>query len=79
VETRDEVSAVSRSVATRTGESEPGSGFPGLGASEGRQTPQEEVREQVASIGRRGGSADGEEETVLEGERKAMSGITPAE
>lgn len=77
MEARDEVPVVSRGAATRTGESAPGSGFPGLGASEGRQIPEEEVREEVVSIGRHGGDADGEEEAVLEGGRKAMSGVTP--
>jgi hypothetical protein len=79
VEARDEVPVVSRGVATRTGESVPGGGFPELGASEGRRTPQEEGRVEVVSIGRHGGGTDGDEEKVLEGERKAMSGITPAE
>jgi hypothetical protein len=77
VEARDEVPVVSRGVATRTGESAPGSGFPGLGASEGRQTPREEVRVEVVSIGRHGGGTDGDEETVLEGGRKVMSGTEP--
>jgi hypothetical protein len=79
VEARDEVSVVSRGVVTRTGESAPGSGFPVLGASEGRRTPQEEGRVEVVSIGRHGGGADEDEEAVLEGGRKARSGITPAE
>ena len=79
MEARDEVPVVSRCVATRTGESAPGSGFPVLRALEGRESPQEEVRVEVVSIGRHVGGADGEEETVLEGGRKAMSGIKPAE
>ena len=55
----------------------PGSGFPGLGAPEGRQTPREEGRDEgLAAVGQ-AGSADRNADEILEGEREFMSGIQP--
>lgn len=55
----------------------PGSGFPGLGAPEGRRTPREEGRDEgLAAVGQ-AGSADRNADEILEGEREFMSGIQP--
>ena len=55
----------------------PGSGFPGLGAPEGRRTPREEERDEgLAAVGQTG-SADRNADEILEGERKSRSGIQP--
>jgi hypothetical protein len=82
---RTEAGVEARDEARReqTGESRPGnaasgSGFPGLGAPEGRQTSREDGREQATVVVHRSGSADGEADEVLEGERKARSAIQVA-
>jgi len=74
VEARDEARR------ERTGESRgatvaPGSGFPGLGAPEGRRTSREDGHGQGTAVVRRTGHVDGEAAEVLEGECKARSGI----
>jgi hypothetical protein len=53
----------------------PGSGFPELGASEGRTTLREEGRDQGKAFAGRTGSANRNADEVLTGERKATSGI----
>jgi len=58
----------------RTGKREPGSGFSGLGASEGQRTSGEDVREERTAACRRPGRPDRRTEEVLEGERKTTSG-----
>jgi hypothetical protein len=59
----------------RGGNAAPGSGFPGLGAPKRRRTPWEEVRDGGMAIVGHTASADGCEAEVLEGARKARSGI----
>ena len=54
--------------------SRPGHGSPGLGASEGRETPREDGRAEHPVVVNRAGGTDGVEVEVLEGERKATSG-----
>lgn len=54
--------------------SRPGHGSPGLGASEGRETPREDGRAEHPVVVNRAGGTDEVEVEVLEGERKAMSG-----
>jgi hypothetical protein len=58
----------------RVGKRGPGSGFSGLGASEGQRTSGEDVRWEGKAVRRRPGEPDRNAEEVLEGERKAMSG-----
>jgi hypothetical protein len=58
----------------RVGKRVPGSGFSGLGASEGQRTSGEDVRWEGKAVRRRPGEPDRNAEEVLEGERKAMSG-----
>jgi len=56
----------------------PGSGFLGLGASQGRQDLREEGRSERAAVTCRPGATDRNTDETLEGECKAMGG-TPAE
>jgi hypothetical protein len=52
----------------------PGSRLSGLGASEGRQNPLEDGRDERQVVVYRSGGADREADEVLEGERKTRSG-----
>jgi hypothetical protein len=61
----------------RRGNATPGSGFLGLGASKGERISREEGREEGVVVVHHAGSADRSEAAILEGARKAMSGIPP--
>jgi hypothetical protein len=74
VEARDEARR-ERVGESRRGNAASGSGFPELGAPEGRQTSREDGRDEGTVVVHRTGSADGEAAEVLEGECKARSGI----
>jgi hypothetical protein len=73
VETRDEARRDGGGFGQRNNAT-PGSGFPGLGASEGRRTLREDGRDEGTALAGRTGSANRDADEVLMGERKAMSG-----
>jgi hypothetical protein len=75
VEARDE--APSDQVAYVACEAMPGSELFGLGASQGRETPREIAWKEGGAIVRKAGASSGNAVEVLEGERKAKSGVTP--